>query len=134
MKRYIHCGTQTPKEGIFWIINNELITFADDAKNKFNLSISPVDLVHTEVWKHIQDNYKVDNNIVSFDYYPRGRVVLYTIENKWVAEVYIDKCVDTAYWWDKIIEAFNLYNCELANRGTSGFGDSIYKCNTCRGK
>ena len=134
MKRYIHCGIQTPREGIFWVINNELITFADDIENKFNLTISPIDLVHTEVWKHIQNNYKVDDHIVPFDYYPRGRVVLSNSKNKWIAEVYIDKCVDTKYWWDKIIEAFNLYNCELTNNGTSGFGNSIYRCNNCRGK
>lgn len=128
----IHC----PYQGIFWVINDELICFEDkvDIRN-----FHDTDLLHIEVWKHIKNQYKVNGKTVSYNYFPRGRVMILPIfENGkfsyYDCIVYLDKCIDTDEIRDFIEDRFNLYldSCKVSYEGQLGLDGSHYTCHNCR--
>lgn len=43
MQRHIKSSFSLPQEGIFWVINNKLIQFSDDASYN-NMDIDPIDI------------------------------------------------------------------------------------------
>ena len=74
----------TPKVGIFWIYNNQIIgkTYTLSEVEKYGDFLSPI-LGHYEYWEEIQKQvpelyYEEYENI------PRGRVVFDRIKNKFV--------------------------------------------------
>lgn len=128
---------QIPYEGIFWYINNELIAFTDTINTKDTFDCT--DLLHKEVWKEIRNNYLVNGNIVSYDYFPRGRVETLVILDSsgnldcYEANVYLDKCINKKTIRDQIEEEFRLYlkNVNVNYAGQLFIDGSHYVCHKC---
>ena len=128
---------QIPCEGIFWVINDELISFADqvDPKDPFNCT----DLTHRETWRYIKDKYTINNNTVDYDYFPRGRVETLVIQNDdgsldyYEASIYLDRCISNMEIVEKIVEDFRLYlsNVRIKVEGQLFIDGSHYTCHMC---
>lgn len=134
----INENLQIPCEGIFWVIDDELISFTDqvDPKDPFNCT----DLTHKETWKYIKDKYKVNEHTVGYDYFPRGRVETLVIQNNdgsldhYEASIYLDKCIYDKDIIDNIINEFRLYlsNVLVNVEGQLFIDGSHYTCHMCR--
>ena len=127
-----------PSEGIFWVINGELIHFSDAVNPN-----DPVDctaLTHKGTWNHIKNDYLVGGKCVPYDYFPRGRVETMPIIDDsgnlicYDSCIYMDKCIDKKKFYDKIIDAFRLYipKCRVTYEGQLFVDGSHYVCNNCR--
>lgn len=130
-------GTNIPCEGIFWVINGKLIALKDPINTVHGIG---TDLTHIDAWKSIKQNYKVDNRLVNYNYFPRGRVMILPIYDNdrnlkyYDCTVYIDKCIDTLNVRDYIEDEFRLYlkTCKVTYEGQLGLDGSHYTCHNCR--
>ena len=129
-KRNIKEGYGKPCEGIFWIIDNQLITYMDPVGFNNNLD-------HKKVWTSIKHQY----GNVPFDYYPRGRVMVNEIRDsdgvlqKYRAFIYIDDCINSEEVIDEIRHRFDLdrTHCEIVYIGSDGgITSNHYQCHNCR--
>ena len=123
-------GYGRPCEGIFWVIDNQLIAYMDAVGFNSNLE-------HSRVWTTIRDQY----GNVSFNYYPRGRVMVNEVIDKdgvlqkYKAFIYIDDCINDAETVDEIKYRFCLTenNCDIVYVGSDGgVTSNHYKCHSCR--
>ena len=127
-----------PREGIFWVINNELVAFSDQV-NPMD-PFQTTDLLHKEVWKNIKDNYLVNGKEVDYDYFPRGRVEILVIQDDqkvvdyYDSHVYMDRCISNKTWMNKVIDEFRLYfnNVHVTFDGQLFIDGSHYVCNSCK--
>lgn len=127
-----------PYEGIFWIIDDELIALTDSVNpnNHFDCT----DLLHRESWKYLKDQYKVNGRCVGYNYFPRGRVETLVIQNNagnldhYEANIYIDKCIDNIRNRDRIEDKFRLYlpKVIINYSGQLYIDGSHYTCYQCR--
>ena len=127
-----------PCEGIFWVIDNKLVTFKDpvNPRNPYDMT----DLLHKETWKHIKNSYKVSGKVVPYDYFPRGRVETLVILNSdgkldhYEANIYLDKCIHTENIMEEIISEYNLYlpNVKVNYCGKLFIDGSHYVCHNCK--
>lgn len=129
-KKNIREGLRKPCEGIFWIIDGELISYANPIG--FNASLE-----HKKIWNDIKGRY----GNVPFDYYPRGRVMTNEVRNSdgtlvgYRSFIYIDDCINTEDIIDEIKYCFRLTgdNCEIAYVGSDGgITSNYYKCHNCK--
>ena len=126
-----------PYQGIFWFINDELICYMDKVNYR---DFHDTDLLHVEIWKQIRNQYKVNNKIVPYNYYPRGRVMIMPIFdyngtfNYYDVTVYLDKCIDTPEIREFIEDRFNLYlsTCKVSYDGQLSVDGSHYVCHNCK--
>ena len=94
----ITSGTNLPKVGIFWFIEDELVVISESIDKNYN-TLSHEDILHIEAWKAIKSRYKVDGKVVKYDYFPRGRVMIYPVKDSngnlmyYDCDVYGDKCI-----------------------------------------
>jgi len=129
---------QIPCEGIFWVIDNCLVYFADKVNPKD--PYDSTDLLHKDTWREIKDEYLVDGKQVSFDYFPRGRVETLVIQDTdgtldhYEATIYLDKCINNKELISEVIDTFRLYlpNVKVENGGQLFIDGSHYTCNKCR--
>ena len=126
-----------PYEGIFWYIDDTLIVLKDqvDPNDQFFCT----DLLHRTSWSEIAENYKVNGKCVSYDYFPRGRVEILPIKDEYlnvtyVAEVYMDKCIQKQHIKEEIENSFNLFlpNVTVSYPGQLYIDGSHYTCYNCR--
>lgn len=130
-------GINVPCEGIFWVIDNNLIALKDPVDVSHSIG---TDLTHIQSWKTLRNKYKVNGKPVPYDYFPRGRVMILPIyaEGKvfqyYDVTVYIDKCIDTPEMRDYIEDEFRLYlkTCKVSYEGQLGLDGSHYTCHNCR--
>ena len=83
-----------PMEGFFWIINDKVIGYAKEVP-QYNYSYSFEGKTHKNTWINFSKDYLVDNKEVSFDYFPRGRVMVdpnYDKENNAYKSKFLEKC------------------------------------------
>ena len=129
-KLHINESLGKPCEGIFWFIDNKLISYMDPVG--FNTTLE-----HKNVWENIKNQY----NNVSFDYYPRGRVMVNEIRNddgvfeKYKVFIYIDDCINTDEIVMEIEYQFSVTgsNCEIVYVGSDGgITSNHYKCHNCK--
>ena len=110
-----------PTIGLFFYVKGKLLAYKvilEKAEVYGDFLTCPVS--HDAVWrKRIGTKFPVD-----FDYFPRGRVVYNTREEKYV--IYIDKCLDTTEHIAKIVEAFGLADHEYVVEF-----DEHYQCHKC---
>lgn len=131
----LHKLPNLPCEGIFWVIDDTLISFMEK-ENPYDFHST--DLLHIEEWKKIRNQYKVNGKAVAYNYFPRGRVMLIPIyENSkfehFEAYIYIDKCIDNDNIRMNIINQFTLYNyCDVKFDGQLGVDGSHYICHNCK--
>ena len=74
-----------PFEGIFWVIDDELIALKDSVNP--NNPYDCTDLLHRDSWKYIKDKYTVNSKTVNYDYFPRGRVETLVIQDRTLTSV-----------------------------------------------
>lgn len=137
MKRYIKSAVNIPREGIFWYINDSLVAFTDQVDINDPLGNEP--MLHKEVWPSIRDQYLVDDTIVAYDYYPRGRVTVYPFKSKnrteFACSVFCDSCIiKNPSFREQLEEAFRLYlsNCKVDYVGQMSIDGTHYTCHICR--
>ncbi len=136
-KRRLNESIYNPYEGIFWFIDENLISFQEqvDSTGKWSTTFE-----HKDIWNEIKHKYLVDNNVVSFDYFPRGRVMVNPIFKNSVFDhydcyIYIDDCINTEDIIQEIIYDFRLNNehCIIKYIGSDGgITSNHYKCNNCK--
>ena len=126
-----------PSEGIFWVINNEFVAF-DTPVNIFGFGFANVE--HIKLWPEIMNRYKVNGKTVSYDYYPRGRVMVNSIKDenelllRYDAYIYIDNCINNKDILDDIKYTFRLNkpNCTIVYVGADGgITSNHYTCHNC---
>lgn len=132
-----------PKEGFFWIINDSVIGFAEEVP-LYNYEYLFKGKTHENTWSSLKSNYKVNGKEVSFDYYPRGRVMVdpnYDINNKFInfsVMIMMDPCLlkDNKYK-EMILDYYNLNlsNCQIPMwpKLNDKAGINHYTCNNCKG-
>jgi len=132
-----------PMDGIWWYIDSEdkFIIYSEKVTIDRHIIISG-GFLHEEEWKHICDKYKVNDRIVSYTYFPRGRIAITPeIDDegnfiKFDCKVYGDPCVlcdeDLK---DRIENEFNLFvsRCEVEYCGDWYIDGSHYVCHQCKG-
>ena len=126
-----------PCEGIFWVVNNKVISFTDEVTPQDSMFMT--NLLHKNVWEEIKEQYKVNNTIVSYDYFPRGRVETLALniggKQQCHSDVYMDKCV---FYNRKVREQiendFRLYlpNVKVQYEGQLFIDGSHYTCYKCK--
>lgn len=128
----------TPMEGFFWIIDGEIIGFAQNVY-KYGNEVKQ-SKTHKETWNSL----KPVGWDVEFDYYPRGRVMVDPNYDKnglfthYSALVFLDPCISNEK--EKVIDYYNLEQIErkhnifwmgnLLDRS----GIDHYSCHNCRNK
>lgn len=133
-----------PQEGFFWIINDKVIGFAKEVP-QYNYEYFFQGKTHENTWKSISSEYKVNNKEVSYDYYPRGRVMVdpnYDANNKFTkfsVMIMMDPCLlkDNKYK-QLVIDYYNLDlpNCQIPmwpNLNDKA-GINHYTCHMCKGE
>lgn len=127
-----------PCEGIFWVINNELIAFTEqiDTSGKWS-----TDLEHYKLWSELQHKFTVNNKTVDYNYFPRGRVMVNPIRDKnnnflhYDVFIYIDNCINKSEIVNDIIYEFRLNNpkCNIKYIGADGgITSNHYTCHNCK--
>lgn len=112
--RHITASINSPNQGIFWVIDDELIALYD-----------PVDI----------------DNFIEFDYFPRGRVIVNPEFDDngdfthYECYVYGDKCI----LYDKDVQSliedeFRLYlsSCKVHYEDEMSLDDTHYTCHNCK--
>lgn len=133
-KLRLHESYNAPCEGIFWVIEDELISFLEQVDSKGMWSTT---LEHIKIWEHIKHDYLVDGKPVNYNYFPRGRVMVNVIRKNDVldhydAYIYIDECIHTDETLNMIKQEFNLYNCHICYIGSDGgITSDHYVCHNC---
>ena len=127
---------EIPFEGIFWVIDNFWIVGVADQFDLTNKLCGKLD--HEDAWDYFKNLFKVHGKPVPYDYFPRGRVVVSSIErddgeNKFDIRIYCDGCILNHKYalFDYIADAFHINNnkCRLKNVGN----EKYYECNRCKG-
>ena len=126
-----------PYKGIFWYIDGQLIALKDKVNpiDPFEMT----DLLHKEAWKTLRDDFKVNEKVVPFDYFPRGRVETLVIQDidgnldHYEANIYLDRCISKQSIIDKVIDEFNLglKSAVVNNEGQLFIDGSHYTCHNC---
>lgn len=121
----------SPKEGIFWIINNEIVGVKSNNLTK----------THKSEWNSFSKFYlDLDGNELPFDYFPRGSVQIEVIGDNdsdkinYYCVVFIDRCINHKVFQDMIIDFYNLGIPEVKNIiwFCERTGIDIYKCHNCK--
>jgi len=128
-----------PSEGIFWIINEQLVAFTKQVDTGEKISTT---LEHKRIWNDKFVNYRLENGCtVSYDYFPRGRVIVNPICNDEIfvhydVYIYIDDCINNPKILKDIIHEFRLkVNCHIKYIGSECEVESDhYMCHNCKNK
>lgn len=137
-KRRINEALNTPCEGIFWVINDKLIAFTEQVDTTGKWS---TDLEHSKLWTELKHKYLVNGKEVTYDYYPRGRVMVNAINDadgkfkNYDVYIYIDNCLNDEETLEDIKYEFRLNNskCILQYVGSDGgITSNHYICHNCK--
>lgn len=127
-----------PNEGIFWVINNDIISFdysVDTSGSYFD------GFEHIKLWDEIKNRYKINGKVVEYNYFPRGRVMVNPIKDNegkfthYDVYIYIDNCINSENIINEIKYEFRLNkpNCKIKYIGVEGgITSNHYTCHNCR--
>lgn len=131
-------SVNTPCEGIFWLINDEIISF----DNPVTISGTWTNNIeHSRLWPEIANRYKVNNHIVPYNYFPRGRIMVNPIKSDegifshYDAYIYIDNCINNEDVLEDIKYTFRLNKSNVNIRyigREGGVTSNHYTCHNCR--
>ena len=131
-----------PQEGFFWIINDKIVGFAEEVP-LYGYEYLFQGKTHENTWKSIINDYKINDKEVSFDNYPRGRVMVdpnYDNDNnftKFSVMILMDPCLlkDDKYK-QMILDYYNLDlpNCQIPMwpKLNDRAGINHYTCHNCK--
>ena len=135
--------SDTPYEGIFWLITNNnndrgYVVYAEqvDTSGKWSTTLE-----HIKIWEDIKNEFTVDEDIVvDYDYFPRGRIMINPIyeNNKFQhydVYIYLDKCINNIFNIQVICRLFNIKEryCNIKYIGADGgITSNHYTYHDCR--
>lgn len=141
MIKMLNENRNLPQEGLFWMINDEIVGITAEVPTK-DYHYELEGKTHKNSWHLFSQNYLVDGKEVEWDYFPRGRVLvdhLPTVSDVFtgfIATIYNDKCLNNEMAKQKILEYFNLelptvkiVSWQDANKIA---GIEHYSCHNCR--
>ena len=114
---------QEGKVGIFWVVRSMVVARCQDI-----ISVPPVNGLMTIEADHFTswDAYNmVLNTHCEYDYYPRGRVVFNTQDEKFI--IYIDRCANNQRIIGKLQKYFKLQD----DTYVIDESDESLKCHNC---
>lgn len=131
-------SNEFPYEGIFWMINDDLISFHNDVyiSGKWFDNVE-----HIKLWDEIKNRYKINGKVVEYNYFPRGRVMVNPIKDNegkfthYDVYIYIDNCINSENIINEIKYEFRLNkpNCKIKYIGADGgITSNHYTCHNCR--
>ena len=137
MKFALNESVNLPSEGYFWIIDDQVLGVSNEVP-MYNYEYKQSN-THEQSWSSI----KPAGCDKSFDYYPRGRVMVdpeYDDSNTFkyfTAMIFIDPCIDNDYYKNKIIDYYNLdipkmYHINWMGNLKGRAGINHYTCHNCR--
>lgn len=138
----ITASVTTPEVGVFWIIEDEIAIISEGIE-KDDDPLAHEEILHIDAWETIKNRYTVDGKVVKYDYFPRGRVMIYLIKDKsgvfqyFECDVYGDKCmINDADVREMIEDKFRLYlnTCKVSYKGQLSADGTHYTCHNCREK
>ena len=122
-----------PYTGLFWYIDGEVIGRIEDISS--NPDSETLDKHHWQVWNKLKFYYKVNGQVVDYDYFPRGRIYVSKMDGLdsagYLTIVDMDKCLDTDSIKEQIINYFNLYKNSFFDTVFT-FDKNHYTCVNCR--
>lgn len=125
-----------PYTGIFWYINDNVVGLVENVDKHADCSTPTTE--HYQLWNKIKNDYKVNNELVDYDYFPRGRVYVSAMINLdgefdgYLNTVRLDPCLNSTKCKDKIANYYNLYSSSSWTEPIFIFNDEHYKCNDCK--
>ena len=130
-----------PYEGYFWIINNQVVGITTEVP-KYNYDYNLNGKTHQNTWVNLSKDYLVNDEEVSWDYFPRGRIMIdpnYDLEGKFTnysCIVFLDKCINNQRYKDLIIDYYNLDLPTIPHINWTMLGERAgidhYTCHNCR--
>lgn len=131
-----------PYEGYFWIIDDQVVGIAVEVP-KNNYDKSQLDgKTHKNTWNTLKRDYLVGGKEVSWDYFPRGRVMVEVDTNLMTGKfenyyciVFIDKCINSNRYKEMIVDYYNLDLSTVNHISWSMLRDvgiDHYTCYNCR--
>lgn len=131
-----------PYEGFFWIIDGDVVGIASEVPH-YNYDYSLNGRTHENSWKIFSEDYLVSDEEVSFDYFPRGRIMIdpnYDLTTEKFTDysciVFLDKCINNVECKRKIVEYYKLDNSDIHNIMWTMLGERAgidhYTCHNCR--
>ena len=131
-----------PKQGIFWVIDGTVVSLDDTVDPENFVEFGSMN--HRDQWRFIQANFPVNGDLVEYDYFPRGRVIVcptFDDENRIIGyecNVYADSCIiDDPIVRMEIEDAFDLdlldmNSCTVNYCGDYSTDNTHYTCHKCR--
>ena len=131
-----------PYEGYFWIIDDNVIGITSEVPH-YNYNYALNGKTHQNSWKNFSKNYLVNGKEVSWDYFPRGRIMIdpnydFTT-NKFTdysCMVFLDKCINNQHCKDLIVNYYNLNLPTIPHIMWTNLGERAgidhYTCHWCR--
>lgn len=131
-----------PYEGFFWIIGDEVIGITAEVPH-YNYDYSLNGKTHQNTWKNFKSEYTVDGEEVSWDYFPRGRIMVdpnYDLSTEkfidYSCMVFLDKCINNEKCKKLIIDYYNLDIPTIHSISWTMLGERAgidhYTCHNCR--
>lgn len=130
-----------PYEGYFWIINDKVVGITSEVPHydyEYNLNGK----THKNTWPNIAQDYLVNDKVVEWDYFPRGRIMVdpnYDSEGKFIdysCMIFLDKCINNDKCKQLIVNYYNLSLPTIHNITwtmlSERAGIDHYSCYNCR--
>ena len=141
MLKIVNENRNYPREGFFWIIDDKVVGFADEVPQR-NYEYSFKGKTHENTWNEFKSDYKVNGEEVSFDYYPRGRIMIdpnYDSDNNFTyysVLIFMDNCIKDDKYKEMISDYYNLNlkTCHIMWMPSlkERAGIDHYTCHNCR--
>ena len=114
-----------PEVGPFYVIDGAVFADTDPVRDLTPTTIGTVDSdnTHYSYWRFLKRVYP-NLRRIDYDYYPRGRVVYNSKEDKY--HVFVDKCISDKDSISKIEDELNLPSSKVVVDY-----DEHYQCSSC---
>ena len=134
-------ATSLPYEGYFWIINDKVVGITSEVP-RYNYSYSLNGKTHKNTWSKFSEDYLVNGKEVEWDYFPRGRVMVYPEYDldgnfeEYSCIVFLDNCLNDEHYKQMIIDYYNLDLKTIRRVKWSMLSERAgidhYTCHNCR--
>lgn len=116
--------SRIPEVGPFYVIDGAVFADTESYRDVEEINSNrDSNNTHYNYWELLQQLYK-ELREIDYDYYPRGRVVYNSVEDKFY--VYLDKCLSGMKTIRNIISELNLPQRKVVVRS-----DEHYQCHSC---
>lgn len=130
-----------PREGYFWIIDGEIVGITAEVP-KYDYDFTLNGKTHQNTWSKFSNDYLVGGKTVSWDYFPRGRIMVdpeYHLDGSfddYSCIVFLDRCINNQHCKDLIVDYYNLDLPTIPHITWTMLGERTgidhYTCHWCR--